>query len=439
MIAIENTATPTMQTASFSRFKPWLICITASLFFFYEFVQLNMFNALDTGLMQSFSVNATELGKLSASYFIANIIFLLPAGMLLDRISARKLILTTMIICVGGTYMFALSTSLHMAEIARFLTGIGSAFCFLSVIRLASRWLPARRMALASGFIVTMGMLGGMVAQTPMTLLVNHIGWRHALMLNATVGLLFLILIAIIVRDYPTTSKLQMERQRADAVEIKKIGFWKTVKLAFINRQNWLCGVYTSLMNLPIFLLGAIWGAPYLTQVRNFSTTQASYVTTMIFLGTILGSPMIGWVSDRMGLRRKPMTIGALVTLVLVLMILYLPQLSLGSFMLLFLAVGFFSSTQVISYPTVAESNPHFLTATSVSIVSISSISGGAIFQPFFGWLMDLNWDGKINEGMRIYSTSNFHLALTILPIACLISLLAVIFIKETYCRVKEM
>ena len=54
----------------------WVICFTAALFFLYEFMQMNMFNAIDPYLMHAFHINAEQLGSLSAIYYYSNVIFL---------------------------------------------------------------------------------------------------------------------------------------------------------------------------------------------------------------------------------------------------------------------------------------------------------------------------------------------------------------------------
>lgn len=413
----------------------WVVCFVASLFFFYEFIQMNMFNAINTQLMREFSLSAAELGKMSATYFYANVIFLFPAGMILDRVSTRKIIIVALTICVIGTFLFSLAHSLSMATLCRFMTGIGSAFCFLSCIRLASRWFPAQRLALISGLIVTMAMIGGMVAQLPLTLLVNHLGWRLAVELDALLGLVILLAVAIWVRDYPLSGK-QIFHQ--DTQTIFEYGYWKSMKLGFLSRQNWLCGIYTSLLNLPLFLLGGLWGTLYLASVHHLDANQASYVTGMIFLGTIIGSPFMGWLSDRMGVRKLPMVIGALCSLVVAFVLIPLMNSNLYLLMMLFLLLGFVTSTQVISYPTVVESNPRALTATCVSVVSISAISGGAIFQPLFGWLLDIHWSGAMDGSIRHYSVDDFQFAMWLFPCAILVALIATAFLRETYCRKKE-
>src|SRR3990167_11254649 len=108
--------------------QPWLVCFAGSLFFFFEFIQLNSFNALAPALIQTFQIDATQVGILSANYFYANVIFLFPAGMILDRVSTRQVIILAMAISVLCTFGFALSRSLWQAELCRFVTGMAGLF-----------------------------------------------------------------------------------------------------------------------------------------------------------------------------------------------------------------------------------------------------------------------------------------------------------------------
>jgi MFS family permease len=435
MHTLDTSMTSTISTAQSSKYLPWLVCFTAALFFFYEFIQMNMFNAISPDLMRDFGINATQLGQLSAYYFYANLIFLPIAGTLLDRFSTRLIILTALTICTIGIALFATSHSLAWSSVYRFMSGIGSAFCFLSSIRLASRWFPAQRMALVAGLIVTMAMTGGMVAQTPLTLLSEYLGWRHALLLDACLGLMIGAFIFAIVRDYPADTQ---SHQQAAHSQLKAIGLLKSWRLSYLNYQNWFAGFYTCLLNLPVALLGAIWGSLYLEQAQHLTRTQASFVPMMLFIGTIIGCPVMGWFSDFLRKRKLPMFAGAILSLAVVLTIIYVSQLSLTAYIVLFLLLGFITSTQVISYPLITESNPKILTATSVSVVSFCAIGGYALFQPIFGWLMDMYWDGKIINNLHIYSLADFHRAMLILPVGFIVAILFCSFLKETYCQSKE-
>lgn len=408
--------------------KAWLVCLSAALFFFYEFIQMGMFNSISGELMRDFNINAVKLGYLSATYFYADVAFLFFAGMLLDRFSTRKIILSAMLLCVSATFVFALSPNVWIAGLSHFAAGIGNAFCFLSCIKLASRWFVPQRMALITGVTVTIAFIGGTVSQTPLTLLVQALGWRDAVLLDAGLGVIIIGIVWYFVEDKPsdepagTTTKINADVKNS-------------VKFALQNRQNWLGGIYTCFLNLPIFLLAELWGVMYLVQIHHLTQTQASLVTSMVFIGSIFGCPIVGWLSDFISRRRLPMIIGAILSLAIILMIMFFNQLSFYALLALFFALGFFTSAQIISYPAITESNPKAYTGTSVGLASVLIMGGGAVFQPLFGWLMDLHWDGNIQSGHAIYSTHDYLLAMSIMPIAFVIGLAAAFLFRETYCK----
>jgi MFS family permease len=410
----------------------WVVVLAASLFFFYEFIQLNLFNAIDVDLMRAFGLNALQLGQLSSMYFYANALCLFPAGMLLDRFSTKKLLLVAVIFCTVGTFIFSLATHYFVAALARFLVGMGASFCFLSCIRLASRWFPANKMAFVTGVVVTMAMLGGLVAQTPFALLSQHLGWRTAVLIDAGLGIIIGGVIALLVQDRPPNTH---EEHQADKQHLKNLGLWQCIVLVLSNRNNWFGGIYTSLLNLPVFLLGALWGIHYLVQVNHLSSVQASYATTTFFLGVIFGSPAFGWLSDHIGRRILPMVLGAIASLVVIMILLYVPNLSLSGLITLFFLMGFVTSSQVLSYPVIAELNPISLTSTAVSIASIVIMCSGAIFQPLFGWIMQLHWDGTVVNNVPIYSAQDFNYAMLVMPVAFVVGLVIAFLIKETYCQ----
>ncbi len=412
--------------------QAWLVTLTASLFFFYDFIQLNLFNSISTDLMQVFHINAAGLGQLSSMFFYANAVCLFPAGILLDRFSTKKILLMAITLAIVGTILFASATSYTVAAFARFIDGISASFCFLSCIRIASRWFPAKKMALVTGVIVTMAMLGGLVAQTPMALLANWVGWRNAVFMDAGLGVVIFLIMLAILQDRPANSQVKAHTEHA---QLKNLGLLCSLKLVLSNRYNWFGGLYTALLNLPVFLLGALWGIDYLVKVHHITIVQASYATTFFFLGVIFGCPAFGWFSDRIGRRILPMIIGALLSIAVLFILIITPILSLNEIIILFFLIGFVTSSQVLSYPVIAELNPLYLTGTATSIASTTIMTSGAIVQPLFGWLMNLHWNHVMANGAAIYAASDFFRAMLIMPIACLIGLVIALFIKETYCQ----
>ena len=408
--------------------NPWVVCLTCALFFLYEFIQMNMFNSISPEMIKTFKVNASELGNFSAMYLYANTIFVFFVGATLDRFSVRKLVLTAMGSCVIFTTIFALSTSLLMSEIFRFLSGISGAYCFLSCIVLASRWFPASKLALATGLIVTMAMIGGTLAQTPLTMLVASVGWRHAILLDSVLGAIFFFIMYAVISDYPDNYKKPEKTT-------KPRSFANSIFHAVTSTQNWLCGTYTSLMNLMILVMGAAWGNAYLESVHHITRTEASVATMMIYSGTIIGSPVVGWYSDKIGERKKPMVQGAIIALALSLVLIYTPNLSAFAISCIMFALGFITSTQIISYPVIFESNPKDVTGSCESLASFVILGGGAFFQYIYGVMLDNHWQGILSDGIRVYSAGDHIYAFYMIPISIAISLILALMIKETNCK----
>ncbi len=408
--------------------QPWIVCFTAALFFFFEFTQINMFNAISPGLMQTFHVQAVEVAHLSATYFYANVLFLFIAGIVLDHFSTRKILMIAMGWVTIVTVCFALSSDFWQAMVCRFITGIAGSFCFLSCVRLASRWFPTKRLALVVGLIVTMAMCGGLFAQTPFTLAADFFGWRKTLLLDAGLGFIIWLLIAFNIKDYPP----QYAFSNSAVKLFSFVNLLKSLNQVIRNPQNWLGGVYTCLMNLPIFLLGALWGNLYLVQARQMDRIQASWIISSLFLGFIIGSPIAGWLSDWLGKRRVPMLVGGFLALALMCYLIFAGALSFVQLNILFFVMGFISSAQIISYPLIAESNPPAEVASAEGVAATIIMAGG-FFQAVFAWVMNWHWNHQVVNALPIYSAQDYKNALMMIAILFAVAILAAFLVKENY------
>ena len=407
-------------------FRAWFVCLTAGLFFFYEFIQMNMFNVISHAFMQSFHISAEMMGWIDSFYFAANVVFLFLAGYLLDRYSIRRVILSSMLLCVLGTAAIAFTHSQSMAMCLRFLTGIGSAFCFLSCIRLATFWFPKQQIGMVVGAIVTEAMIGGIFSQKPLMLLTQSVGWRHALVIDGCLGLALWCLIYSVVRDRPPVTTPVAEACESAPKTDYRQGF----KQAFTRVQNWCIASYTAMMNLPLAILGGIWGIDYLVGRFHCQPTQASGITMALFAGMMLGSPAVGYISDRSRSRRLVMLVGGVALLLSVVYLMSVSSMSVLWLTCLFFGIGFLSGAQVVGYPLVAESSPAAIVAMSVSVVNITTQACMGLSKPLYGWLMDRHQQQHAIIGS--YTAADFHAAMIVLPVAILLALVAVMCVRST-------
>jgi hypothetical protein len=63
------------------------------------------------------------------------------------------------------------------------------------------------------------------------------------------------------------------------------------------------------------------------------------------------------------------------------------------------------------------ELNPHFLTGTVIAMINTSEPILNGITEPAIGKLLDLTWDGTIQNGVHIFALKHYQIALSILPI----------------------
>ncbi len=408
-----------------SSLLPWMVCFAATLFFFYEFIQGNMFASIAANIMQDYQIQADKMAWLSSIYYLSNVLFLFVAGMVLDRFSIKNTLLIAMFLCVASTFLLAYSHSFYMALFCRFITGIGSAFCFLGPVRLASHWFPPKRMALVTGAIVTMAMAGGMLAQYPLTKLVILVGWRQAVQDVGILGFTMLIVMFFWIKERPQSTAKHVA---------KPMNVISAAKKAYLNTQYLRAAFYASLMNMAIAVFGAMMGTLYLVQRLDINAAQASMVNGMLFFGAIIGSPLVGWISDKMALRIMPMKIGVIASLLTLLAVLYLPV-SYSMMAFLFFLLGFFTSAQVISYALVAESSPLAMTATAVSVISILTQGGYIVYQNMFSYLLTNHGGMHMINGTPVYLLGAYQYAAIILPIGLLIAFFMLLGLKETRCQ----
>lgn len=407
-----------MLYAKRTNFNAWFVVLTAALFFFYILIQTTAFNAINRFFSADFHASPTQTSFISSCYFIGNVLFLFPAGILLDRFSSKHIIFLSMLITTLATFWFAVTHSLWIAGFSRIIIGLAGAFALLGSLKVASRWFKSNQMALVTGAVVTMAMIGGMISQSPLTIMSKSIGWRAAMQYIGYLGAIITLLIFVFVRDYPPEAHETIKEQKQ---ELSTIGFWRSLGRVLINSQNWFAGLYTSLLNLPVFLLGGSWGIAYLVSIHHFNMVTASYITTMLFVGMIFGSPAWGWVSDHMGRRCRPMIIGAILSLLIILMIMYIPHIPVWGYMTLFLLLGLMIGAQVIGYPLIAESNTSAITGTALAIGSTLIMAGG-FTQTLFGWMLGPHHN-------------NYALAMLIMPVAMVIALVVSLLAKETSCK----
>lgn len=408
---------------------PWIVWGLSCLFYFYECLLQVSPSVMSSELMRDFAVTSQTLGILSGVYFYSYAIMQLPGGVMMDYFGPHRLLTIATTICAVSTIAFGLTDSFFMACVARLMIGFGSAFAAVGTMKFAANWFPAQRFALLTGMMVTIGMLGAIGGEAPLALLIDSYGWRHSMLIMGCVGLSLALLLLIFAKDTPSGSN-HIDIHAADDEPLLK-----SLVTLIKNKQLWLVAIYGGLMYMATPVFCGLWGVPFLMLKMDLAKATAANYISLVFIGWAIASPLWGIFSNRIGLRKPPLYIGAVGALITSLCFIYIPFKTGFFVQALLLLFGIFSAGFLPAFAVAKELCSKRYVATGLSFMNMMNMIGIALAQPIIGFILDRTWQGEIIDKVRIYPLESYYLSLSILPIGIFVSLLILPFIRETFCQ----
>jgi MFS family permease len=390
-------------------------------FFAYAFVHRVAPSVMTDELMQTFAVGGAALGGLSALYFYAYVAMQVPVGLLMDRYPTRILMTVALLVCGCFSLWLAMTDSFLVASLCRSMIGASLAFSFVGTLTIAHRWFPASQFALLAGIGQSSGMLGAVIGQAPQRMLVEAIGWRGSTLVLALSGFALALLIYWIVPS---------ERQARATVSHEHDNGGGALAVLGAAR-NWHCALAGFGLAAPMLGFAALWAVPWLVTTRDFAHTDAAGIASLVFAGWMIGSPLAGWVSDKIGRRKPVLCVGAVVSLLAMAAILYAPIESSITLALLFLIQGLGGGVMAVLYSVIRDLNAPARAGTALGMLNMVVVGSGALMQPLIGRWLDRGWDGQSIDGVRIYAALQYEQAFNLLLILNLLSLVVLMGLRE--------
>lgn len=418
--------------SSFSQFyhriQPFAICLMAACFYFYEFAQRVLPSAMQPDLMGAFHIGAQGLGILASLFYYGYMPMQIPSGILYDRYGPRILLTFAVFLCAFASLLFSMTHEYYLAGIARFLIGFASSFAYVGAVVLVGRWLPGKYFAFTVGLIQLMGSVGAIVGEAPFVVLVSKIGWRASIVDIAILGFVLTLLFWVIIRDHPNS---KAEKLPAEAKTNPHL-----LKLVTGNPQTWWTGLYVFCIWAPIPIFAELWGIPFLKELLHVSTGKAATALALVWVGTALGGPILGAWSSYLSLRKPPLIVASILSLISSLVILYLPHPSLNLIYVALFFYGFSASAQAVSFGVVYDNIHPSAQGTAIGFNNMACITSGLILLPLVGFILNLFWAGVMSHGAPVYMISSYRVGLATIPLCAVAGLLTVIWgLKETHCK----
>lgn len=388
-------------------------------------------------LMADFQIGAAALGHLSAFYFYSYVAMQIPTGIIADRWGPRKLLTAGSLVASLGIFIFALATSIHMANLGRFLIGGSVAVAWVAMLKLAAHWFPPSRFATVTGIALCCGVIGAVTAGVPLRILVDSFGWRPVFFAAALITLILTGFIWLIVRDDPEERGFQTYSPAPPVLSAKQghptvLG---SLGKVFSYRNTWLLVVAPSGIVGPLLTFTGLWGVPFLTTHYGLTPTNAAAITSSLLIAWALGGPCLGALSDRLGQRKIVYLTGAGVAVAGWSIVLFVPALPTFLMVLLVALIGFSSGAMVLGFAFLRESVPPSLGGTSSGVCNAGVMMGPMILQPAVGLILDLSWHGETVSGVRIYDLAAYRYGFILMLLASVMAFILLFFTRETNCR----
>ena len=405
----------------------WTVfAILAAVFVFSYFIRLST-GVLGPTLMEDLRLDVEQLGLLAGAFFYAFALCQIPVGVALDSFSPKYVLLATLMPAIAGCALFALAGGFSTALWGRILIGVGMSSMLMGSLKIFGNWFHQDRFAFLSGMMLSLGNLGAFVSASPLVLAAAMIGWRNCFWAFTMFLVLAFFAILFFIKDRPETDHTSSESPAASDRSRYGIAGLSSLGVVFLDRNFWIISLsafirYGSLISVQGFL-----GTLYLVQVLGYPAQKAGNILSMIAIGYLVGSPLMGRLSDSMfRSRKKVMVWGLLLYTLFIPFFLFDPDNELLWYVVFF-ALGFFASVGAVSFAHVKELFPKEISGVALTANNLFNIGGVAVGQHVIGMLM-----ARYPATVMGYSVGAYHAAFTALFLSSLFGFLLYLFVKDS-------
>jgi MFS family permease len=393
----------------------WLL---VAVYYFFQYALRSAPSVMIPELTGAFGVNALGVSAIVGMFYYGYSPFSLVAGTSIDRFGAKRVIPIGAAVVAIGALLFG-TGNVTLANIGRFLQGAGGAFALIGAVYLITKNFPASVAASIIGATQMFGMAGGSAGQFLVgPIIKSGVTWDRFWLYASCLGVVISgVLLVLLPKETP---KATPTGAGAFSALLRSLG------KVFRNPQSLLCGFISGLLFIPTTILGMTWGVRFLLEARGPEFEAAVTLAASIPIGWMIGCPLLGFISDRLG-RRKPVIFGgALMLLAVVTWVLFgNPEILRGH--TVGILMGIASGAAMLPYTVIKEANPPELGGTATGVVNFLNFTFSALLGPVFGArLMEMP------EGDTSLALAHYQAGFQPLLYGIILALILTVFLKET-------
>ena len=352
----------------------WLV---TAVYYFYQYAMRSAPAVMMPQLSEGFGLGPVAVASLVGIFYYGYSPFSLIAGVAMDQLGPRRVVPIGAAAVGVGALLFASGVPL-LGGIGRFLQGAGGVFALIGAAYIATTNFPASRAATLIGATQMFGMAGGSAGQFVVGPLIGAgVAWSRFWASMGIAGLAIGVILYVLLPQRPAAARSPAWMREAAGA----------LALVFRNPQSILCGVIAGLMFIPTTIFDMVWGVRYLQEAHGFDYADAVVRSATVPFGWIIGCPLLGFVSDRIGRRKPVIAGGALVLLACLAWILH-PRPDVLAPYAAGLATGIASGAAMLPYTVIKEANPPHVSGTATGVVNFLNFTFSALLGPVFAGML---------------------------------------------------
>lgn len=238
-------------------------------------------------LISEIGLDASDLGLLTAMYFLTFSLFQLPLGILLDRYGPRLVQTFLLFFAALGAFLFAQADTIEGLAASRGLIGLGVAGCLMASIKASTLWFDQKYWPVINGTFLAAGGLGAVAATAPLEIALTYADWRTIFLVLAIITIFIALLIFLVVPE---------KKQSNSFPTLKK----QILELGIIYRNNefWRCAPLISASLGTNMAIQGLWAGPWLRDIAEFDRDVVANYLLLLAIALSVGSLATGIVAS---------------------------------------------------------------------------------------------------------------------------------------------
>ena len=402
------------------RFYPWLVVALLWIVALLNYMDRQMLSTMQEAMKADIAeLNRAEaFGALMAVFLWIYGIVSPFAGIVADRISRKRLVIGSLFVWSGVTWLMGYASNFQELYILRAVMGISEALYIPSALSLIADWHEGKSRSLAIGIHMTGLYVGQAVGGFGATIAATF-SWHATFQWFGIIGIAYSVILAMLLHDRPKAPSANTEKAPTEATKGKKENLWSGLSIVFSTWAFWVILFYFAAPSLPGWATKN-WLPTLFAENLGIPMAEAGPISTITiaassFIGVIAGGVLSDkWVARNLRGRIYTSAIGLGMTVpaLVLLGVGHSIVAVVGAGVLFGVGYGMFDANNM---PILCQIIPARYRATAYGIMNMVGVFAGAAVTHILGRFTDGG-----NLGTAFAVLGSVVLAALVLQLSCL-------------------